>query len=523
MSPAERNYTTHEKELLAIVEALREWRVYLHGKHFKIYTDHAPLRYLNTQPTLTGRQARWMQTLESYDYEIIYQPGKSNVVADALSRRPDLTISAISTLQPPEEFLTEIKSKYTNDLIFNDLVKHLGDPDLPVPRELNHLIKYYELRDGLLYYGDEKEEKNRLCIPEDPGIRTKLLQENHDLAIAGHLGVERTYERMQRNFYWPRMIERVKKYIRSCDTCQRTKANNRAPIGLLQPLSTPSQRWQQISMDLITHLPKSKRGHDAIIVFVDRLSKMAHFVATNTTANAATIAKIFFEVIFRLHGIPQTIISDRDPRFISNFWKSVHQLLGTKLALSSAYHPESDGQTERTNRTLEQMLRAYASYHQNDWDEHLVAAEFAYNNSKQSSTQMTPFELNYGQHPLAPTSLLNMTQNQINVPAAEEFLLRMSNLIKIASDNLTTAKATQAQYANQSRREEEFNVGDKVMLSTANINLVNQARQATKKLSHKYIGPYEITEKISPVAYLNNAQELVTEYEEQANKEGEHS
>ncbi|KAL1915001.1 uncharacterized protein VTP21DRAFT_7706 [Calcarisporiella thermophila] len=255
----------------------------------RIYTNHAPLRYLNTQPTLTGRQARWMQTLQSYNYEIIYQP-----------------------------------------------VKQLGDPDLPVPRELNHLIKYYELRNGLLLYGDEKEDKNRLYIPEDPGIRTKLLQENHDLAIAGHLGVERTYERVQRNFYWPRMVESVKKYIRSCDTCQRTKANNRAPIGLLQPLSTPSQRWQQISMDLITHLPKSKKGHDAIIVFVDRLSKMAHFVATNTTSNAVTIAKIFFEVIFRLHGIPQTIISDHDPRFISNLWKSVHQLLGTKLALSSA-------------------------------------------------------------------------------------------------------------------------------------------------------------------------------------------
>ncbi|KAL1917251.1 uncharacterized protein VTP21DRAFT_4907 [Calcarisporiella thermophila] len=214
-------------------------------------------------------------------------------------------------------------------------------------------------------------------------------------------------------------------------------------------------------MDLIVQLPRIRTGFDIIVVFVDQLTKMAHFVPTTTTISAPELARIYFDTIFRYHGLPEANISDRDPRFISNFWNALFRILDTKLLMSSAYHPQNDGQTGRTNRTLEQRLRAYVSYKQDNWDKLLPYSEFAYNNARQDST----------------------------------------NLIIIATDNLNAAKLHQAQFANEQRRNLEFQGGDKVLLSTKNFTPANQARRPTKKLQHKYTGPFEIAEAISTVAY----------------------
>ncbi|KAL1919525.1 uncharacterized protein VTP21DRAFT_2218 [Calcarisporiella thermophila] len=250
--------------------------------------DHASLKYFQTQPTLTQRQARWMEIVQKFDFEILYQPGKTNIVADALSRRPDFEINTISTIQPPNEILG---SRTANS------------------KGHSHSIKYFDLRDDLLFFG-EGGDKERLCISNDKEIRLQILQEHHDIPISGHLGIEKTYERVHRFFYWPRLQDAVKKYVTSCDVCQRTKSSNTLPAGLLQPLDTPTQKWQQVSMDLITQLPKIKNGLDAIVVFVDRLTKIARFVPTTTSANAPTLAKLFFDTVFRLHGLPQAILTD---------------------------------------------------------------------------------------------------------------------------------------------------------------------------------------------------------------------
>src|ERR1051325_4161804 len=226
------------------------------------------------------------------------------------------------------------------------------------------------------------------------------------------------------------MFKDVKKCINSCDSCQRNKSNNQQTAGLLQTLPTPTTRWQQITMDFIVQLPKTPRGYDAITVFVDRLSKRAHFIPCTTDITAPGVAKLFFENIFRLHGLPKTIISDRDPKFTSKFWTALFKLLETKLAMSTAFHPQTDGQTERMNRTLEEMLRAYTTYHQNQWDECLSATEFAYNNSKQTSTGQTPFELDNGQHPLLPTDLDQIT----NVPAANDVYSQWKANLQYAQD-----------------------------------------------------------------------------------------
>src|ERR1051325_8871525 len=291
----------------------------------------------------------------------------------------------------------------------------------------------------------------------------------------------------------------IYKYIQTCDMCQRNKGTNQSPAGLLQPLDIPGRRWEQITMDFIVQLPLTRQKHDAIVVFVDRMTKRAYFQPTTTNATAPEIADIFFNTIFRNHGLPKVIVSDRDTKFTSKFWKALFKQLDTKLAMSTAFHPQTDGQTERMNRTLEQMLRIYTNYAQDDWDKLLTIAEFAYNNSVQSSIGYTPFELDCGQAPNTPSNLINL--HPTNVEATDNFLNRWDNMMKIAQDNLSLAQQKQQKYADQHRRHSKFDKGQKVLLSSLHINDPINKDRPKKKLTPKYLGPFEIIEKISPTAY----------------------
>jgi Chromo (CHRromatin Organisation MOdifier) domain len=250
-------------------------------------------------------------------------------------------------------------------------------------------------------------------------------------------------------------------------------------------------------MDFIVQLPLTRQGHDAIVVFVDRLSKRAHFQPMHTSDSAPEVARIFFTTIFQHHGLPRAIISDRDSRFTSHFWQAVFQHLGTKTAMSTAFHPQTDGQTERMNRTLEEMLRAYATYQQDQWDEYLPAAEFAYNNSKQASTGFTPFELDCGQHPNTPITMTKESE----VPAANDFLKHWTSMIDLAKDSLREAQERQEKYANEHRHHIIFQVGDQVLLNMKNTNTPVDRNRPTKKLTPRFAGPYLISEVISSTAY----------------------
>ena len=264
----------------------------------------------------------------------------------------------------------------------------------------------------------------------------------------------------------------------------------------------PTQPWEQISIDLITQLPKTNKGHDAIVVMVDKLTKMVHYRATTTTVTAPQVATIILHEIVRHHGVPCSIISDRDPRFTSHFWKCLWSSLGTKLAMSTAYHPQTDGQTERAKRTLEDMLRAYVKYNQKDWDDHLDAAEIAYNNSTQASTGYSPFYLNTGSHPRLPLTAAVQKTNVAasNNPSAIDKIKQVARDLKQAKENLITSQQRQKKYADESRRELKFDVGDQVMLSTAHLNNADRA----PKLSPKYIGPFTITQVVNDNAYKLN-------------------
>ena len=487
MLPAERNYRVHEQEMLGIICALKEWRHYLSGSKYQItiITDHHSLKHFDTQPHLTARQARWAEFLSEFDYNIIYKEGKDNIVADALSRRSDLkldhvtVVNSLSTSISNDEnkLLEEIKINYLKDKVCKNLLKNCKKP--------------FHLENGLIMRGEQ------IYIPLNKKIMTEILKEAHDIPISGHMGINKTLEKINRKYYWPKMHRHIQYYINTCMKCQENKSSNQLPMGLLQSLPIPERRWQQITMDFIVQLPMTKNGNDSIIVIVDKLSKMACYIPTTVNVTAQQVAKLVFENIVRHHGVPESIVSDRDSRFTSMFWKSLWELLGTKLSMSTSYHPETDGQTERQNRTLEDMLRAFTNYNQDDWDEYLISGEIAYNDSIQASTGETPFYMNSGQHPrFSPILSLN-SNNKSKHQSVNEMLEQMHNTIKNAKTSLEQAQQRQQQYANESRREIIFKIGDEVLLSTANLRNMDRA----PKLYPKFIGPYKIKRIISNVAY----------------------
>jgi hypothetical protein len=339
--------SAYDREMLAITGAVKKWRQYLLGRHFRVYTDHKSLKNLLSQTIQTLAQQKWLTKLLGYDFEILYKPGKENVVADALSRitsDENPVYTALSSCTPL--LLTQLREFYQKQEVGKMLITKFtsADKDTPLP---------FTVQQGILYY------KGRMFIPEESKLRAELLQEFHSSAVGGHSGIQGTLRRLAAVFAWPNMIKDVREYIKNCIICQANKSSNHKPYGLLQPLPIPQRVWEDISMDFVTHLPPSN-GKTTIWVIVDCFSKSAHFIRLPSSYTAVSLAPLFLAEIYRLHGMPKTIVSDRDKIFVSKFWKEIFKLSGTTLAFSSAYHPELDGQTEVVNRILQTYLRCFA-------------------------------------------------------------------------------------------------------------------------------------------------------------------
>ena len=342
----------------------------------------------------------------------------------------------------------------------------------------------------------------KICVPEG-NFRVKLLHDYHCTPNTGHLGISKTIKRIAPKFYWKNLRSDVIRYVRSCQ-CQRAKASNQKPAGLLQPLDPPQSKWTHITMDFITPLPTSTKGNNGVLKVVDRLSKMIRIAPTKPNTNAPETALLYKDHVYRHHGLPVNIICDRDPIFMSNFWKSLFELLGTKISPSSAYHPQTDGQSEIMNRKVEEMIRSFVSFDKSDWDKYLVDFEVAYNSSINATTTFTPFFLNYGINPkTVPLDILSSDN-----PAAASFLRNMQEAIKEAQKQIKKSNDTTAAYVNKKRQAADFKVGDKVWLATKNLALEDGS--GSRKLNPKYCGPFEITEDINGVTYrLNLSQPMI--------------
>ena len=435
LNKAETHYPIHDAEMLAIMEALKVFRCYVHGRFVRIFTDHHSLRFFATEPKLNQRQVRWMVNTTHYNYKIEYKSGAKNHVADALSRRADYipesecVVNAVTTAAIESDFLPGVIEAYSHDPLYSQ-----EDAERPSRTVLES--------NGTWWMTNSTQQK-RLCIPDNQEIREKLLAEAHDTQLSGHLGVNITVVQLKRRFWWPAMAESVADYIRTCGLCQVNKPSSRRKLGLLQPLEIPDRRWGSVSMDQIVELPTTKSGYDSIVVYVDRFTKMMHCQPTHTNVKAPELAKIFFDTVVRLHGLPDDIVLDRDPKFTGHFWRALFKHVGVKLSVSTAYHPQSDGQTERDNRTLESIIRNFVSTNFDNWDTLLPAAEFSYNNSKQKSTQETPFFLNYGMHPVTPLDRVVNVPIDTDVAATTDFLKTIKKANESACAHITTAQRQQ--------------------------------------------------------------------------------
>lgn len=382
----------------------------------------------------------------------------------------------------PVEILDLIRQGQEEDEELQELKEKIGTTE-----EVDNI----SLRtDGLLLFDE------RLYVPNNDTLKLKIIRSRHDHPTAGHPGRTKTLQLIRRDYYWPRITDFVDRYVASCFTCRRTKTARHKRYGLLQPLPVPTEPWISISMDYIGKLPKSS-GFDAILVVVDRLTKMAHFIPSYTTTSSPELAKIFLSHIFSKHGVPSDIVSDRGSIFVSQFWSELMRVLGVKQNLSTAYHPQTDGQTERVNQVVEAYLRAYVDYAQDDWAEWLPLAEFAYNNAEHSSTGMSPFYANYGFHPRLEASEILPSTNTPAIASAQEFLKGLRKTQKEAQEAIVKAVGThKVNYDKRRKDAPPYKEGDKVFLSAENI----KTTRPTKKLSERQLGPYEVLNVVSPSA-----------------------
>uniref|UniRef100_A0A8R7R865 Integrase catalytic domain-containing protein n=1 Tax=Triticum urartu TaxID=4572 RepID=A0A8R7R865_TRIUA len=357
LCPKNAALSTYEKEALAILAALKKWRHYFLGNDLIIKTDHQSLQFMTDQKVNTSIQHKLMLKLLEFTFTLQYKKGKENIVADALSRK--ISLMAISLVTP--QWIVAVEDSYANDSTCKALLeKLLLSPD--------HSVNQNTLHSGIIRH------KGRIYVGKDLSLRKKLLAALHASDLGGHSGMKATYHRIKQIFYWPGLKQDVDKFVSECSVCQKNKGENCPYHGYLDPLPLPDMVWTHISMDLIEGLPKSQ-GKDVIFVVVDRLSKFAHFIPLSHPYTAHTVATAFIDVL-KLHGPPLPIVFDRDCIFISQVWQDMFKGMGTELRYSSAYHPQSDGQTERVNQCTENYLRCLASTQPKKWAHHLSMAKY---------------------------------------------------------------------------------------------------------------------------------------------------
>ncbi|GJS25935.1 putative nucleotidyltransferase, ribonuclease H [Tanacetum coccineum] len=421
----EENYTTHDLELGAVVFALRLWRHYLYGTKCTVYTNHKSLQYILDQQELNMRQRRWIELLSDYDCEIRYHPGKANVVADALSRKD----------REPIRVRSLVMTVHTNlpERILNAQTEAMKEENVKA-ENLGRLIKpIFETRsDGIQCF------EGRIWLPLFGGLRDLIMHESHKSKYSIHPGSDKMYQDLKKLYWWPNMKAEIATYVSKCLTCAKVKAEHQKPSGLLQQPEIPEWKWEKITMDFVSGLPKMPSGYDSIWVIVDRLTKSTHFLPIKKTDIIEILAQLYLKEM-----------------------KSLQEAMGTQLDMSTAYHPETDGQSERTIQMLEDMLRACVINFGSSWDRHLPLVEFSYNNSYHASIKAAPFEALYGRKCRSPICWSEVGDSQLTSP----------ELVRETTEMIVSPWKGVIRFGKRG------------------------------KLSPRYIGPFKIIERIGPVAY----------------------
>jgi transposase InsO family protein len=500
LSPAERNYSTTERECLAIVWAVTKFRPYVYGKHFNVITDHHSLCWLANLQNPSGRLARWSLRLQEYDFTIAYKSGDRHKDADGLSRRPlaSENSSSIDTVSAVLEIRStaDLKTLQQNDSFCGpiiDFLQHMGSSAGQVNRKQKTWQNIYKLREGLLFRTNFFHQGRDYLLVLPASLRAVVLDFYHDDPSSGHLGFAKTYHRIASRFYWPRMSRHVTHHVRSCDLCQRRKSGS-SSTGALQSIRPPRQPFECVGIDFLGPFPKSSDGNQYIIVSVDYLTRYAETRSVRH-ANAEAAAKFFLEQIVLRHGSPLYVISDRGKAFLSKVFSEVLRHCASVHHKTTAYHPQSNGLTERLNHTLADMLSMYVNSTHTNWDVVLPFVTFAYNTSLQASSHYTPFSLVYARDVTTPLDALfsyalnsDSRTNAIFTAAQEARQLARSAIMR-------SQKLQELRY-NASHSPVTFAVGEFVWIRfpTRQVGLA-------EKLLRKFHGPFRILRRVGPVNY----------------------
>lgn len=530
---AEYNYDTHDQELLAIVKSLEHWRQYLEGVHFELLTDHQNLKWFMETKTLNHRQVRSYLVLSGFDFTITHRPGATNP-ADGPSRRPDYMVEAQKPAQKYNEaFVEPMREILKHGNKTPSLVAAVSTRSRARPREqdeLSEALSEFKIADkrqtaepsNMEERGetdfDSSDSSDGSDTNEDParlkGPRTgrlgvgqpmtaeeksQAIQECHDSPLAGHFGARRTLEKLARRYTWKGMRKDVEQYCKDCLICRKSTPARHRPYGPLQPLPIPERPWEDVTMDFITELPPSKVSgvvYDAILVIVDRLTKMAHYVPARADWDGTDLAQCWLREVIRLHGVPKRIISDRGPLMNAKHWDTFLHYLNSRRVLTLAFYPQTDGQTERQNQTLEQYLRCYCSLEQDDWALWISIGEYAYNDSVHSTTGVTPFQAYHGMHPRG-ADWPDMPLGEGESPMALGLAARVIELQRECRNKIKAANAYQKDHADKRRAPIPFKIGDQVLVSNRHI----RSTRPKKKLDWKFLGPGTITDQIGSTTF----------------------
>ena len=585
LNRAEQNYSSRDREALAVVYSLVKLEAYLLQKPFVLYSDHQSLIYLQTQEGLKNRDWRWQEIMSRFSFEQRYKKGELMFVPDALSRAFDarkessgvwqdmehtcrtsiepqvgvlnaklkkgtdvsqiLVTAKVSEQRPEsrrlvgldlEEEINAIlhglepktkkeRNSCTSEVlhiatrIFGDLAGTIKaayehDPDMKERYRLAQLpadeltakqkamCRKYSVIDGLLYFTPSHSEGERLCVPRDQGngLRLTMLFEAHDAAI--HCGYEKTLDRLQKRYWWKTMARDCRSYCNSCKQCKRNSSVQKRPEGLMEAMSIPDQRWDVIHADWVTDLPKTAAGFDTILVVHDKVTKYAYLIPASKTDTAEVTAKRLFAQVFCVHGLPKTLVSDRDPKFTAAFFAQLLRIMNVKQSMGTAYQHDYNGAAERLNRTIEVMLRhVIGDYPDRDFDEYLPLIQWAYNSAKHSSTGMSPYYAMWGYEPRHPLEMDGVVRQPDQHQALDSFVKHQQSVLRQARDALFKAQETMEVYENRTRTTPlDLAEGDEVFLSTKNLGQTH-LKQKVYKLQPRFLGPFRILKRISQYTY----------------------
>lgn len=486
LNKAEVNYSTTEKECLAVVWGIQKMRPYLEGYHFRVITDHQSLKWISTLESPTGRIARWSLYLQQFDYEIVYRRGKLNKVADALSRNPLPTDPTELSEAPLEETIIVASLKLT-DPWYTRILNGIKERPDRYPEYCLRDDKLYRHMHHSLNYA-ERDDAWKLCIPES--MRERILEENHDAPTAGHLGITKTVARISRRYFWPRMHADVAKYVRSCDKCQEFKPSQQATPGKMGTSNT-TRPWEIVSIDIIGPKPRSSSGHCYILVMQDKFTKWVE-TQPMRQAKAPTIVKIVKEKVVLRFGSPKTIITDNGSQFISKEFTALLDEYGINHQKTPVYSPQCNP-VERANRVIGTMISQFITKTHRTWDKYLPELTFAMNTAKHESTQFSPAYLNYGREVDPPKNFRAEAEaGDTCTPYDHQERLRiLKDAVDLVKVNLARAFTKQSRHYNKNKSDWAPKVGE--LVSKREHHLSSAAGHFSSKLAEKYTGNFKVT------------------------------